>query len=107
MEFRDILPVLERGYAFGLRDKHVSDLTGISAGTLSRAKNGSEHLSGQDWLDCKNLMADCEELVRRNSLPINWTDLRAVRLQLDQLESERKNPPNPPSEDDWKLLGAT
>jgi len=100
----DILPVLERAYAIGLRDKHIVDLTGISAGTMSRAKNGTDPLRGQDWLDCKNLVLDCEELARRNSLPINWTDLRAVRRQLEFLREERRNPPGELQSADWELL---
>jgi len=103
----DILPWLERAYAIGLRDKHIIDLSGISAGTMSRAKNGTDPLHGQDWLDAKNLVLDCEELARRNSVPINWTDLRAIRLELDALHAERRNPPAPPTEADYEILGAT
>ena len=100
----DILPWLERAYLFGLRDKHICELAKISPGTMSRAKNGSDVLGAQDWLDCKNLILDCEELSRRNSLPINWTDLRAVRLQLDMLRNEKKNPPGQPSEQDLDIF---
>jgi len=100
----DILPLLVRGYSFGLRDKHIQDLIGISAGTMSRAKTDTERLGAQDWLDCKNLILDCEELVRRNPLPINWTDLRAVRRELEALRSERKNPPAEPTEEDLDIF---
>jgi hypothetical protein len=102
----DILPLLESGYAFGLRDKHICDLTGISAGTLSRAKNGSEPLRGQAWLDVKNLILDCEELNRRNPLPPNWTDLRAVRQQLEALQDEKNNPPEDPTHEDFQLMSS-
>jgi hypothetical protein len=103
-EIKDILPLLARGYAIDLRDKHIQDLLGISAGTFSRAKNGTEPLSAQDWCNCRNLIQDCEELARRSPLPISWTGLRAVRRQLEALEQERKNPPAPISKDEADLL---
>lgn len=100
----DVLPLLERAYSFGLRDRHIVELTGISTGTMSRAKNGTTILPAQDWLDCKNLVLECEELSRRSPLPIDWSDLRSVRSQLEALRDEKRNPPAAPDEDDWALL---
>jgi hypothetical protein len=100
----DILSVLQRAYSLGMADKNIYELMGISPGTWSRAKNGTEPLHGQDWLNCKNLVLDCEELQRRCVAPISWSNLRAIRAQLESLCEERENPPSPPTNRDWQLL---
>jgi hypothetical protein len=101
----NIREVLERAYKIGLRDSHISDLVGISAGTLNRAKNGVAHLTAQDWLNCKNLVLDCEEIARRSRVPIAWTNTGSIRGQLESLRNERENPPGQPTPQDWKILG--
>ena len=103
-DYVDIMPLLERAYKIGLKDKHIQDLLNIPTGTFSRAKNGTEPLPAQAWLDCKNLIQDCEELQRRNSLPVLWTDLRSVRRQLEILRAEQSNPPSEPSAEDSDMF---
>jgi hypothetical protein len=103
-DYVDIMPLLERAYKIGLRDKHIQDLLNIPTGTFSRAKNGTEPLPAQTWMDCKNLIQDCEELQRRNSLPVLWTDLRSVRRQLEALRDERCNPPCEPTPGDSDMF---
>jgi hypothetical protein len=101
----DIRPVLERARLIGLRESHLCDLTGIAPTTMNRAKNATAYLPANDWLACKNLVLDCEELARRSRLPIAWTDIRRVREQIQALREERKNPPGQPTPQDWKILG--
>ena len=100
----DILPVLARAAKINLSEANVCAYTGISSGTLARAKNGLAHLPPNDWLACKTLVLDCEELQRRANLPIAWINIRVVKAQLETLREERKNPPEPPSHRDWELM---
>jgi hypothetical protein len=104
-DYLDILPLLQDYDAIGMKPKHIcSLLPGISESAMSRAKNGSENLPAQDFANVRNLLSECKELARRNVLPVSWTDLRAVRLQLDVLRNEKKNPPGQPSEQDLDIF---
>jgi hypothetical protein len=101
----DIKGLVERGRLIGLRESHICDLTGISPATLNRAKNGTTYMGANDWLLCRNLVQDCEEIARRSRLPIAWTNIASIRSQLEAYRAERENPPGQPTPQDWKILG--
>ena len=100
----DPLALLQEFDTIGVKPKHVCGLIGIPESSMSRAKTGAGFLQAQDILNMKNLLRDCKELARRNILPVNWTDLRVVRRQLDALHTEERNPPPEPSSEDLDIF---
>ena len=105
-EFDEIVPLLDEYDSVDMKPKHICGILGISETAMSRAKNGSGRLSGQEMLDMRNLLVDCKELARRSPLPVSWSDLRAVRKQLDLLRNEKKHPPENPTHEDFQLMSS-
>jgi hypothetical protein len=102
--YLDVLPLLQEYDAIGMRPKHICGLVGISETAMSRAKNGSEDLPPQDFVNVRDLLPECQELARRNILPVDWSDLRPIRRQLELLRNEKRNPPSEPSAGDLDIF---
>ena len=101
----DPIVLIQEFEAIGMKAKHICGLLGISETSMSRARTGAALLPGQDMLNMRNLLAECKELARRSPLQISWSDLRAVRRQLDALRNELKTPPTI-EQSDWDLVTA-
>jgi hypothetical protein len=84
----------------------IAKLSGLPAMAISRAVNHQEDLSYADWRRVEAIIADLEELVRRSGVLLDWRNHEALKVKLVELEEERRNPPEFPSERDYKLLRA-
>jgi hypothetical protein len=105
----DIIPLWERALKLGpgLRQPQISELTDISVSSLNRAVNHLQNLDLGDYRIVERTLQACEEIQRQAGVPINWKDVRVAKQLIADYEEELKNPPEAPSEDDWKFLNAT
>jgi hypothetical protein len=99
-------PLSERMRKLRAPQDLIARLTGLPAMAISRAANHQSDLCYADWRRVETVIADLEELCRRAGLIVDWRNHEVLKEKLAQLEDERQNPPEFPTETDWKLLRA-
>ena len=97
-------PLAERMRKIRASQDLLARLSGLPAMSISRAVNHQEDLCYADWRRVEGIIADLEEIVRRSPIQPDWKNYESVKANLADLESERRNPPSPPSTEDWALL---
>lgn len=99
-------PLAERMRKLRVPQETISRLVGFPPTMISRAANHQVDLSYPDWRRVEALIADLEEICYRAGLVVDWRNHEALKVKIAELESERQNPPQFPTEQDYKLLRA-
>ena len=96
--------IWDRQERIDLKDAHLSVFAGLDRSLLSRVRKGMgltypQHKAMSTALD------NLEELYRRaKGIPIDWSDVLKVARMLQSLESERRQPPTQPSDEDMDIF---
>lgn len=84
----------------------VARLVGFPPTQISRAANHQVDLTYPEWRRVEALIADLEEICHRAGLLVDWKNHEALKAKISELETERRDPPEFPTEQDYKLLRA-
>jgi hypothetical protein len=103
----DLSPQLiwDRASAIPVKDAHLAALSGIDRSYFSRIRNGALGFTLPQFVTLERLLTDLEELkCRAGDLPVDYSNIGAVKAMLENLEREKRNPPGSPTKQDWDLL---
>lgn len=91
----------------GLKDSHLAALSGIDRSYFSRIRSGALGFTYPQFKTLETLLTNLEELKSRaGDLPVDYSNIGAVKVMLENLEHERRNPPPAPTPEDFELMSA-
>jgi hypothetical protein len=99
-------PLSERMRKLRAPQDLIAKLSGLPPMAISRAANHQTDLTYPEWRRVEALIADLEELCRRAGIVVDWRNHEVLKAKLAELEEQRRNPPQFPTEQDYKLLRA-
>lgn len=101
----DITQLMERGRILRLNQDQIARYSTVNVAVISRGRNYGVYIELADFRKIEQFIDNAEELTRRAGAPLDWKDSISIDRLLKELEEEKKNPPAPPSDRDWQLLG--
>lgn len=107
----EALLVIETAIGNGISQRQLCEFTicdefpsGISAPTISRVINGTKQLSYPEFRRLSAVVDATSEIIRRSPAPVNWGDVRRIRLLIEKVIAEKRNPPAPLTPAESNLL---
>jgi hypothetical protein len=102
----DITLLMERARRLRLNQDQIARYSTVNVAVISRGRNYGVYIELADFRKIEHFIEAAEELVRRaGGAALDWKDSVSIDRLLKKLEEEKRNPPAPPTDLDWRLLG--